>query len=57
MVITNNNNQEKQISLDRYKEVFGQYTKAIEITTGKEYALTKLVSIPGKSCLVLDLKP
>lgn len=57
MVITNNNNQEKQISLDRYKEVFGQYTKAIEVTTGKEYALTKLVSIPGKSCLVLDLKP
>ncbi len=56
LIITNNNNQEKSVNLERYKEVLGTYTKAIEVTTGKEYALSNAIPVPGKSCFVLDLK-
>lgn len=57
LIITNNNNQEKSVNLERYKEVIGTYTKAIEVTTGKEYSLSEAIQVPGKSCFVLDLKP
>lgn len=56
LVVTNNSNKQKSISLERYKEVIGSYTKGVEVTTGMAYELNKPIAIPAKSCLVLDLK-
>ena len=55
LIITNNNEQEKTISLERYKEILKDYKAGYEIITNKNYPLHLDLQIPGKTCFVLNL--
>lgn len=55
LIITNNNNTEKTVSLDRYKEIIKDYKSGYEVTTNKNYPLHLGLQIPGKTCFVLNL--
>jgi glycosidase len=55
LIITNNNEGEKTISLDRYKEIIKDYKSGYEVTTNKNYPLHLGLQIPGKTCFVLNL--
>ena len=54
MVMTNNNEVEKELEMKRFAEMLGGKTKATEITSGKVIDLNN-VKIPAKSVWVMEL--
>lgn len=55
VMIFNNNNQTKVVSLERYEEVFDNYTSGTEITTEKQIDLTQYIAIPAKTAWIIEL--
>ena len=56
MIIANNNEQTKELELNRFKEMLSGKTEGIEITSSKAYPLLQKVSVPAKTVLILEVK-
>lgn len=56
IVIANNNEQTKELDLNRFKEMLSGKTEGIEITSTKVYPLSQKVSVPAKTVLILEVK-
>jgi glycosidase len=55
MIISNNNLDDKELSLNRYSEMLKGKNVGTEITTNKTYSLQTAILIPAKSVIVLDV--
>ena len=55
MVIMNNGKEAGKIKTDRYREILTGYKRAVNVLTGEELKNLDLISIEGKSSLVLEL--
>ena len=55
MIIANNNQEIKELNLNRFKEMLGGKNEGIEITNSKKYSLQNPVSVPAKTVLILEL--
>jgi len=56
MIITNNNEQEKELDVNRFKEMLEGKKEGKEITSSKIYSLQSTVLVPAKTVLILDIK-
>ena len=56
LVIFNNNNANKEVSLDRFAEVIKDFKQGIDVITGETLTLSNGVTVKGKSALILELK-
>ena len=56
LVIFNNNNANKEVSLDRFAEVIKDFKQGIDVITGETLTLSNSVTVKGKSALILELK-
>ena len=56
MVIANNNEQIKDLDLNRFNEMLAGKRTGTEIITLKTYSLQNQVSVPAKTVLILELK-
>ncbi len=56
MIILNKNEQSYDLAIDRFKEVIGHHTEAVDILTSERRSLTTSVSLPAKSPLILEIK-
>ena len=55
VTIINGTTQERQMKLDRYKEVFGNATIARDVPTGHTVSLTEgMLTLPTRGTLVLE---
>ena len=55
MTIINGTTQERQMKLDRYKEVFGNATIARDVPTGQSVSLTGgILTLPPRGTLLLE---
>lgn len=55
MIVANNNEQDKELDVNRFKELIHDKTTGVEITTSKSYALQNSVSVPAKTVLILEV--
>ena len=55
LVIFNNDNNDKKISLERYAEVIKDFTKGKDVVTGETFNLADGLTIQGKSALIVEL--
>jgi len=55
MIIANNNEEIRELNLNRFKEMLGGKIVGIEITNFKKYSLQNPVSVPAKTVLILEL--
>lgn len=56
MIIANNNEQTTDLELNRFKEILSGKTEGIEITSSKMYPLSKKMTLPAKTVLILEVK-
>lgn len=56
LVVFNNSDETKDLGLGHYSEVIAGCTSGREVVTGEIFDLTKNISVPAKSALVLELK-
>jgi neopullulanase len=56
MIITNNNEQTKELDLKRFTEMLAGKSLGIEITNSKTYSINSSVTVPAKTVLILDIK-
>ncbi len=56
MIIANNNQTDKELTLSRFNEMLALKTIGTEITTGKIYNLQNSINVPSKTVLILELK-
>jgi len=56
MVVVNNNQDIKELELNRFKEILTGKNIGIEITNTKKYSLQKTISVPAKTVLILELQ-
>jgi len=56
MIIANNNEQIKELNLNRLSEMLAGKTDGFEITTAKIFALQHSITIPAKTVLLLDVR-
>lgn len=56
MIIANNNEEAKEINLQRFAEIVKGKTEAVEVTNSKIYLLQSPVLVSGKTVLVLEVK-
>ena len=56
MIIANNNEQEKQLDVKRFKEILYGKTEGKEITTLKTYSIQNTITVPAKTVLILEIK-
>jgi glycosidase len=56
MIIANNNEQEKQLDVKRFKEMLYGKTEGKEITTLKTYSIQNTITVPAKTVLILEIK-
>ncbi|MBS1914911.1 MAG: glycoside hydrolase family 13 protein [Bacteroidetes bacterium] len=57
MCVLNSGSKEKEIDFTSYAERTKLFSKATDITNGKEYAISEKIKVPPQSLLVLELKP
>ncbi len=55
MIIANNNQEIKELNLNRFKEMLVGKSEGVEITSSKKYSLQNPVSVPAKTVLILEL--
>ena len=55
MVIINNNKRSKTIDPDRFYEILAEKKHGISILDDKIYDLTRIINIPSKSALILEI--
>ena len=55
LVIFNNEDNDKKITLERYAEVIKDFTSAKDVVTGETFNLADGLTIKGKSALVVEL--
>lgn len=56
MIIANNNEQDKELNLNRFSEMLAGKKEGFEITTLKTYALQHPITVSAKTVLVLELR-
>jgi len=56
MIIANNNDQDKELDVTRFREMLEGKTEGKEITSSKIYSLQSSVLVPAKTVLMLDVK-
>ena len=56
MCVMNTNDQSATIDLSRFSERMKGFTKAVDVSTGKEFSPEPSLTLGGKYLLVLDLK-
>ena len=56
MVVINNNKTEEKLSLARFEEITGAYTRANNVLNGEVLSLDREWLLPAKSALVLELR-
>jgi len=56
MIIANNNEQDKELVLDRFNEMLAGKSLGIEITNSNTYSMKRPLTIPAKTVLILDVK-
>jgi glycosidase len=56
MVILNNNDSEQSLPTERFFEKLKGFKEGTDIITGITYAVTKTITLPKKSALILELK-
>ena len=55
MIIANNNQETKELNLNRFKEMLSWKSEGVEITSSIKYSLQNPVSVPAKTVLILEL--
>ncbi len=55
MVILNNNETDQTLKPERYSESIGNYTKGVDVITGKTYDITASFIVPKATALILEL--
>jgi len=55
MIIANNNDQEKELNLNRFGEVLSTKKEGLEVTTGTKYDLKNNIPISAKTVIILDI--
>jgi len=56
MIIANNNQQPKELAMNRFGEMLAEKVLGTEITTGEKYSLSSRIQVPAKTVLILELK-
>jgi glycosidase len=56
MVILNKNEQQVELSTDRFHEMLGEASEARDVISGKTFPLSQSIAIPARSGLVLEIK-
>lgn len=56
MVVMNTSNNDQKAKANRFEECIREYTKGIDIASGKLYDVTNEINVPGMTTLILDLK-
>lgn len=56
MVVLNKNKQEKTLDLQRFESFLAGKTKAVDALGARKFDITKPLSLPAKSALVIDLQ-
>jgi len=55
MVIANNNENDKELKLDRFDEMLHGKTTGVETTTGKHILLNNSITVPTKTVYILEI--
>jgi neopullulanase len=56
LVILNGSNKDQILSMARYREIIGAYTRGVEVITGQELDVTSQINVPARGVFVMDLK-
>jgi glycosidase len=56
MIIANNNDETKELDLNRFREIISGKTEGVEITSSEKYSLMKPVLVNAKTVLVLEIR-
>jgi len=56
MIIANDNDNAKQLAVERFDEMLNTKTIGVSIVTGDKYLLSSPVSIPAKTVLILEIR-
>jgi glycosidase len=56
LVILNGSNNDQLLSMDRYRDVIGSYTKGVDVITGQVLDVTSQINVPARGVFVMDLK-
>ena len=56
MIIANNNEQEKVLDVNRFKEILKEKNVGTEITNSKTYSIRSTILVPAKTVLILEIK-
>ena len=56
LVILNGSNKDQLLSMDRYNDVTGSYTRGVDIITGQELDIKSQINVPARGVFVMDLK-
>jgi glycosidase len=56
MLLMNVNEEETSINSDRYEEIIGGYTNGTDVISGVKQEISKAITIPAKSALILELE-
>jgi glycosidase len=56
LIILNGGNKDQLLSMDRYNDVIGAFTKGVDVITGQELIFTSQINVPARGVFILDLK-
>jgi glycosidase len=56
LVILNGSNKDQLLSMGRYSDVLGSYTRGVDVITGQELDITSKLNVPARGVFVMDLK-
>jgi neopullulanase len=56
LVILNGSNKDQLLKMDRYRDVLGSHTKAVDVLSGQVLDLTSQINVPARGVYVMDLK-
>lgn len=56
MVMINGNEEDATLNTARFSEITGNFSSAVEITTGRNYTDISRITVPGKTALIFELK-
>ncbi|WP_295771777.1 glycoside hydrolase family 13 protein [uncultured Mucilaginibacter sp.] len=55
LVMLNGTNTNREVPMDRYKQITGNRTEGLDIITGNKFNITKSISVPARGQYILEL--
>ena len=56
MVVLNKNKADVALDVTRFHEMLSKHASAVDVISGKQFELTKTLTVPSRSVLVLEVR-